>query len=302
MIITLLATCKKDDGIYMQKIYVTPYAPAITLDSTLQFTAHFYPEGSNKRTPDGAPQWSSTNEEIATVDENGVVKPVKVGETYINVKWGDYETTTLLIVDKSIRNTKDALMQLLLRDFDADGNGELQGLELASVTQLNLRDLQLFVGSDEPVSLAAVSEFVNLKKVVIYKVNAIDIELYKNPKLEEIDCSQCNFAELDVSGCKNLRILDCHNCPNLSKLTLGSKSEMKDDLPLVVLNCSDCQIDKLDLSRCSKLEYLSCSNNKISAIDLTACSEIKQLTFYGNDDANVTFPPDFDMSQLKTFE
>ncbi len=128
------------------------------------------------------------------------------------------------------------------------------------------------------------------------------MDFSKNTKLEELDCSQCYFERLDVSKCTKLKNLDCHNCPNLKRLRLGSMSEFDDSLSIVILNCSNCQLEQLELDRCHKLEYLNCSNNSLTAIDLSNSPLITQLSYYGNDDPTLTFPPDFDMSQLKIFE
>lgn len=298
-----LMRCSDDEAKHrLVNIYITPFEPILTIDSTAQFSIGYYPDNANDGIPTEAPIWTSSNEEVATIDADGIVRTISIGEATISVSWGDYEASTLVVVDKRIASASDVLTKLLLRDFDKNGDGMLQGAEIAAVTQLNLRDLQTMVVDTEAVSLKAVGEFSNLKTLVMYKINASDMDFSKNKKLEELDCSQCYFERLDVSGCERLKNLDCHNCPNLRRLRLGDAKDFSDSLSLVVLNCSDCQLEQIELSRCPKLEYLNCSNNRLTAIDLSNSPLITQLSYYGNDDPTLTFPPDFDMSQLKIFE
>ena len=301
--ISMFARCNDEEATrYLVNIYITPYEPIIMVDSTTQFTIGYYPDNCNTGIPNDKPVWTSSNEEVATVNQDGVLQGVSIGETTISVTWGDFSASTLVVVDKRITSSSDVLMSLLLRDFDKNGDGELQGAEISSVTQLNLRDLQSMVPDTVAVSMKAVSYFSNLKTLVMYKINASDMDFSKNTKLEELDCSQCYFERLDVSKCTKLKNLDCHNCSNLERLRLGSMSEFDDSLSIVILNCSNCQLEQLELDRCHKLEYLNCSNNSLTSIDLSNCTLITQLSYYNNDNPTLTFPPDFDMSQLKIFE
>ena len=87
--------------------------------------------------------------------------------------------------------------------------------------------------------------------------------------LRSLDCPSCALTELDVSGCP-LRLLDCSGNA-LTELDLSDLSKLKS------LYCGGNELTELDLSNCPDLETLDCSGNALTELDLSGCSSLSKL-------------------------
>lgn len=81
---------------------------AVLLDSTLQLQATYY--NSDNQTQSTAIAWESKNTAIATVDANGLLKAIKLGQVEIQAKVSGKDVTTMLLI--TVTDKKDALASL----------------------------------------------------------------------------------------------------------------------------------------------------------------------------------------------
>ena len=155
----------------------------------------------------------------------------------------------------------DSFRDYLSENFDADGDGELDGMELW-MDEIDVTDLGV-------ESLKGIENF---------------------PFLMSLKCANNALTELDVSANVYLSELDCAN--NNIK-TLIFNNELNEDeyiYGLMTLTCSNNQLEELDVTKQKYLTGLTCDGNKLTALDVTKNGYLYQLYCYSNDlsDLDVT--------------
>ena len=101
------------------------------------------------------------------------------------------------------------------------------------------------------------------------------LKVWETPKLKQLDCSDNDLTELDLSRCVSLWQLNCSG----NKLTEIDLSTNQD---LGVLNCSNNLISILDVSKQKNLNSLYCSDNEITNLSLSANLELVSLDCSNN--------------------
>lgn len=152
---------------------------------------------------------------------------------------------------------------------------------------LKLTELAYWGKTKFPGNLA---DFPNLTRLSIRGVET-PLELSKNPKLKDLDCSYNGLTRLDVSVLPDLEKLVCDG-NELVSLDLSRNPRLKElecsnnKLPeldvsglsdLEKLKCKWNAITSLDLSQTTKLVELDCSNNKLTSLDISCCPAIKDV-------------------------
>lgn len=152
---------------------------------------------------------------------------------------------------------------------------------------LKLTELAYWGKTKFPGNLA---DFPNLTRLSIRGVET-PLDLSKNSKLKDLDCSYNGLTRLDVSVLPDLEKLVCDGNelvsldlsrnPRLKELECSNNKLPKLDvsaLPdLEKLKCKWNAITSLDLSQTTKLVELDCSNNKLTSLDISCCPAIKDV-------------------------
>lgn len=152
---------------------------------------------------------------------------------------------------------------------------------------LKLTELAYWGKTKFPGNLA---DFPNLTRLSIRGVET-PLDLSKNSKLKDLDCSYNGLTRLDVSVlpdleklvCKGNELvsLDLSRNPRLKELECSNNKLPELDvsaLPdLEKLKCKWNAITSLDLSQTTKLVELDCSNNKLTSLDISRCPAIKDV-------------------------
>ena len=190
---------------------------------------------------------------------------------------------TLVISDNFI--TKIDLSHLVNLKKVSISCKNLSSLNLPA--SLKLTELAYWGKTKFPGNLA---DFPNLTRLSIRGVET-PLELSKNPKLKDLDCSYNGLTELDVSVLPDLEKLVCDG-NELVSLDLSRNPRLKElecsnnKLPeldvsalpdLEKLKCKWNAITSLDLSQTTKLVELDCSNNKLTSLDISRCPAIKDV-------------------------
>ena len=152
---------------------------------------------------------------------------------------------------------------------------------------LKLTELAYWGKTKFPGNLA---DFPNLTRLSIRGVET-PLDLSKNSKLKDLDCSYNGLTRLDVSVLPDLEKLVCDG-NELVSLDLSRNPRLKElecsnnKLPeldvsglsdLEKLKCKWNAITSLDLSQTTKLVELDCSNNKLTSLDISRCPAIKDV-------------------------
>ena len=150
-----------------------------------------------------------------------------------------------------------------------------------------LTELKYWGKTKFPGNLA---DFPNLTRLSIRGVET-PLDLSKNSKLKDLDCSYNGLTRLDVSVLPDLGKLVCDG-NELVSLDLSRNPRLKElecsnnKLPeldvsalpdLEKLKCKWNAITSLDLSQTTKLVELDCSNNKLTSLDISCCPAIKDV-------------------------
>ena len=126
-------------------------------------------------------------------------------------------------------------------------------------------------------SLEGIRFFEDLEKLDCHGIGLTTLNVGKNFKLKELDCSQNQLKKsVDIlsSGLKKL------NCSNnkLTYMNLGSLY----GLNLEEVNCSNNEIRNIVMDSVGELVKFDCSNNDLMTLDVSQCFKLKELNCSGN--------------------
>ena len=147
-------------------------------------------------------------------------------------------------------------------------------------------------------SLEGIRFFEDLEKLDCHGIGLTTLNVGKNFKLKELDCSDNQLKEsypilssgLKILNCShnklthmnlgilyglNLEEVDCSN-NNITKIVMDSVGE------LVKFDCSNNDLMTLDVSQCFKLEELNCSGNQLMELDVRNQTQLTQLDCHNN--------------------
>ena len=147
-------------------------------------------------------------------------------------------------------------------------------------------------------SLEGIRFFENLEKLDCHGIGLTTLNVGKNFKLKELDCSQnqlkksvdilssglkklnCSnnkltYMNLGILSGLNLEEVDCSN-NNITNIVMDSVGE------LVKFDCSNNDLMALDVSQCLKLEELNCSGNQLMELDVGHQTQLTQLDCSNN--------------------
>ena len=126
-------------------------------------------------------------------------------------------------------------------------------------------------------SLEGIRFFEDLEKLDCHGIGLTTLNVGKNFKLKELDCSQNQLKKsVDIlsSGLKKL------NCSNnkLTHMNLGILS----GLNLEEVDCSNNNITNIVMDSVGELVKFDCSNNDLMTLDVSQCFKLKELNCSGN--------------------
>ena len=181
-------------------------------------------------------------------------------------------------------NFPDAEFRRFLQDCcDTNGDGKLD-VDIVNMTIPTSYAIK---------SLEGIRFFEDLEKLDCHGIGLTTLNVGKNFKLKELDCSQNQLKKsVDIlsSGLKklncsnnkltymnlgilyglNLEEVNCSN-NNITNIVMDSVGE------LVKFDCSNNDLMTLDVSQCLKLEELNCSGNQLMELDVRNQTQLKQL-------------------------
>ena len=282
--IPLLVNCKKEkaEEVAIISITIEPTSFMINAGETKQLSVTALPENATKKEKIlSTLVWHSDNEEVASVDENGMVTAKKYGTTTISASIPDGFVTGSceVTVNQDITDKFDYVLAAALEYED-------------------------LIEDSDKIMYAEVTKITSFSMPNTYKENLESckgLEFLTN--LEYLYLTDCkNLKTLDVSKLTKLQNLIADGC-QLANITFGKHDNMESILleenklkkfdasifpNLTILYLSDNELTEINLKGCSKLKALQLINNKLKSIDITDAVDMNanQFLYWNNPGEN----------------
>lgn len=165
-------------------------------------------------------------------------------------------------------NFPDAEFQRFLRECcDKNNDGKLD-VDIKSMTIPTSYAIK---------SLEGIRFFEDLEKLDCHDIGLTTLNVGKNFKLKELDCSGNQLKEYYPILSSGLKILNCSN-NKLTYMNLGILS----GLNLEEVDCSNNEIRNIVMDSVGELVKFDCSNNNLMTLDVSQCFKLKELNCSGN--------------------
>lgn len=297
--IPLFVNCKKDKGVPVESFSIDPVTVYLNDGDTHQLDVIVQPEKAKKSELMSSLVWVSDDENIASVDENGLVTAKMRGNTRITASTSDgtlsascdVNVQLVLTDDKDISAYFEGSFALALRykGLIADENkityGEVKNITEFDVPALYVKDIETAGGLEFLVNLESldlggaknltslnVSTLTKLKKLVATK-----------GKLTHVDLTNCSDLESVFMDDNKLESVVFGQHPNLTKVSMNTnklKEFNASSLPgLVYLDLAENELESIDLSGCKLIETLWLNNNKLKSIDASSLEKLQLQGF-----------------------
>ena len=288
--IPLFVNCKKDKGVPVESFSIDPVTVYLNDGDTHQLDVIVQPGKAKKGEFMSSLVWVSDDENIASVDENGLVTAKMRGNTRITASTSDgtlsascdVNVQLVLTDDKDITAYFEGSFALALqyKKLIADNNkityGEVKNITDFDVPALYVKDIETAGGLEFLVNLESldlggaknltslnVSTLTKLKKLVATK-----------GKLTHVDLTNCSDLESVIMDDNKLESVVFGQHPNLARISM-SNNKLKEfnasSFPgLVYLDLSENELESINLTGCKLIESLWLNYNKLKSIDAGA--------------------------------
>lgn len=297
--IPLFVNCKKDKGVQVESFSIEPVTVYLNDGDTHQLDVIVQPKKAKKGEFMSSLVWVSDDENIASVDENGLVTAKMRGNTRITASTSDgtlsascdVNVQLVLTDDKDITAYFEGNFALALKynGLIAGNNkityGEVKNITEFDVPALYVKDIETAEGLEFLVNLESldlggaknltslnVSTLTKLKKLVATKGKLTHVDLTNCPNLESVFMDD-NQLESVAFG----------QHPNLAKVSMNTnklKEFNASSLPgLVYLDLAENELESIDLTGCKLIETLWLNNNKLKSIDVSSLEKLQLQRF-----------------------
>ena len=162
----------------------------------------------------------------------------------------------------------DAEFRRFLRDCcDTNGDGKLD-VDIKNMTIPTSYGIK---------SLKGIQRFEDLETLDCHGIGLTTLNVGKNFKLEELNCSDNQLKEYFPILSSGLKKLNCSN----NKLTYMNLGILK-GLNLEEVDCSNNNITNIVMWSVGELVKFDCSNNDLMTLDVSQCFKLKELNCSGN--------------------
>ena len=297
--IPLFVNCKKDKGVPVESFSIDPVTVYLNDGDTHQLDVIVQPGKAKKGEFMSSLVWVSDDENIASVDENGLVTAKMRGNTRITASTSDGTLSASCDVNVQLDLTDDKditayfeghfALALQYKELIADNNkityGEVKNITDFGVPALYVKDIETAGGLEFLVNLESldlggaknltslnVSTLTKLKKLVATK-----------GKLTHVDLTNCSDLESVIMDDNKLESVVFGQHPNLTKVSMNTnklKEFNASSLPgLVYLDLSENELESINLTGCKLIETLWLNNNKLKSIDAGSLEKLKADKF-----------------------
>lgn len=274
--IPLLVNCKKEkaEEVAIVSITIEPTSFVINAGETKQLSVTALPENATKKEKIlSTLVWHSDNEEVASVDENGMVTAKKYGTTTISASIPDGFVTGSceVTVNQDITDKFDYVLAAALEYKDLiEDSDKIMYAEVTKITSFSMPKTY----KERLESCKGLEFLTNLEYLYLTDCkNLKTLDVSKLTKLQNLIADGCQLANITFGKHDNmvyislienkLKKFDGSIFPNLTNLYL-----------------SDNELTEINLKGCSKLLALQLINNKLKSIDITDAVDMKANQFF----------------------
>lgn len=274
--IPLLVNCKKEkaEEVAIISITIEPTSFVINAGETKQLSVTALPENATKKEKIlSTLVWHSDNEEVASVDENGVVTAKKYGTTTISASIPDGFVTGScdVTVNQDITDKFDYVLAAALEYEDLiEDSDKIMYAEVTKITSFSMPNTY----KENLESCKGLEFLTNLEYLYLTDCkNLKTLDVSKLTKLQNLIADGCQLANITFGKHDNmvyislienkLKKFDGSIFPNLTNLYL-----------------SDNELTEINLKGCSKLTALQLINNKLKSIDITDAVDMNANQFF----------------------
>lgn len=282
--IPLLVNCKKEkaEEVAIVSLTIEPTSFLLNAGETKQLSVTALPENATKKEKIlSTLVWQSDNEEIASVDQNGLVTAKKYGSARISASIPDGFVTGScdVTVDQDITAHFDEILAAaleynnLIKDSDKIMYEEVTKIKNFSIPDHYAKQIESCKGLEFLVNLEYLylSDCKNLKTLDVSKLTKIESLIVKNCPITDITFGNHNNLKYIQLEDNKLKKFDASIFPNLT-----------------ILYLSDNELTEINLKGCSKLKALQLINNKLKSIDITDAVDMNanQFLYWNNPGEN----------------
>lgn len=274
--IPLLVNCKKEkaEEVAIISITIEPTSFVINAGETKQLTVTALPENATKKEKIlSTLVWHSDNEEVASVDENGMVTAKKYGSASISASIPDGFVTGScnITVNQDITDKFDYVLAAALEYEDLiEDSDKIMYAEVTKITSFSMPNTY----KENLESCKGLEFLTNLEYLYLTDCkNLKTLDVSKLTKLQNLIADGCQLANITFGKHDNmvyislienkLKKFDGSIFPNLTNLYL-----------------SDNELTEINLKGCSKLTALQLINNKLKSIDITDAVDMNANQFF----------------------
>lgn len=288
--IPLFVNCKKDKGVPVESFSIDPVTVYLNDGDTHQLDVIVQPKKAKKGELMSSLVWVSDDENIASVDENGLVTAKMRGNTRITASTSDgtlsascdVNVQLVLTDDKDISAYFEGNFALAL-EYDgkiADNNkityGEVKNITEFYVPSIYAKDIETADGLEflvnlETLGLGGCKNLTSLNVSTLTKLKKL---IATEGKLTHVDLTNCPNLESVIMDDNKLESVVFGQHPNLTKVSMNTnklKEFNASSFPgLVYLDLSENELESINLTGCKLIESLWLNYNKLKSIDAGA--------------------------------
>lgn len=165
-------------------------------------------------------------------------------------------------------NFPDSEFRRFLKEcYDTDGDGKIN---------VDIKSMKIPT-SYAIKSLEGISFFEDLETLDCHGIGLTTLNVSKNFKLEELNCSDNQLKDYLYILSYRLKKLNCSN-NKLTHMNLG----ILYGLNLEEVNCSNNKIRNIVMDSVGELVKFDCSNNDLMTLDVSQCFKLEELNCSGN--------------------
>lgn len=306
--IPLFVNCKKDKGVPVESFSIDPVTVYLNDGDTHQLDVIVQPGKAKKGEFMSSLVWVSDDENIASVDENGLVTAKMRGNTRITASTSDgtlsascdVNVQLVLTDDKDITAYFEGSFALALqyKKLIADNNkityGEVKNITEFYVPSIYAKDIETADGLEflvnlETLGLGGCKNLTSLNVSTLTKLKKL---IATEGKLTHVDLTNCPNLESVIMDDNKLESVVFGQHPNLTKVSMNTnklKEFNASSFPgLVYLGLAENELESIDLTGCKLIETLWLNNNKLKSIDASSLEKLQlgKISFFFNPGEN----------------